>query len=101
MAVDAARILAGFDEIDRLAQLETGALQLEEGESDLRDVVTRTLRRLDGVLRPRSARIELIAQGGPFTIGMAGIDAMQALGEPAIGGRYIKREQKYARDASC
>jgi two-component system, OmpR family, sensor kinase len=77
VAVDAARILAGFDEIDRLAQLETGALRLEDGESDLRDVVTRTLRRLDGVLRPRSARIELIAQGGPFTIGMAGIDAMQ------------------------
>ena len=77
VAVDAARVLAGFDEIDRLARLETGTLRLDEGESDLRDVVTRTLRRLDGVLRPRGARIELVAHGSPFSVGMAQPDAMQ------------------------
>src|SRR5690606_4544613 len=59
IAVDAARLMAGFDEIDRLAKLETGALQLEPGESDWREVVATILRRLDGVLRPRGARIEL------------------------------------------
>lgn len=77
VAVDAARVLAGFDEIDRFARLETGALRLDEGECDLREVVTRTLRRLEAVLRPRGARIELVAQGGPFTAGMAEVDAMQ------------------------
>jgi signal transduction histidine kinase len=77
VAVDAARVLAGFDEIDRLARLEVGALQLDEGECDMREVVVRTLRRLDGVLRPRSARIELLAEGGPFIFGMAEADAMQ------------------------
>jgi two-component system OmpR family sensor kinase len=77
VAVDAARVMAGFDEIDRLAGLETGSLRLDEGECDLRDVVTRTLRRLEGVLRPRSARIELVARGSPFTVGMAEADAMQ------------------------
>jgi signal transduction histidine kinase len=77
VAVDAARVMAGFDEIDRLARLESGALRLDEGECDFREVVTRTLRRLEGVLRPRSARIELAARGSPFTVGMAEADAMQ------------------------
>jgi two-component system, OmpR family, sensor kinase len=77
VAVDAARIMAGFDEIDRLARLETGSLQLDDGECDLREIVIATLRRLEGVLRPRSARIELTAHGSPFTIAMAPADAMQ------------------------
>ena len=77
VAVDAARLMAGFDELERLARLETGALELDEGECDLRNVVARTLRRLEGVLRPRSARMELIAHGSPFTIGMAETDAGQ------------------------
>ena len=68
IAVDAARLLAGFDEIDRLARLETGALPLSAGRSDLREVIVQLLRRLEGVLRPRSARIELAVRGGPFTL---------------------------------
>jgi two-component system OmpR family sensor kinase len=77
VAVDAARVMAGFDEIDRLARLEIGVLRLDEGECDLREVVGRTLRRLDGVLRPRSARIELTAKGSRFAVGMTEADAMQ------------------------
>jgi len=77
VAVDAARLMAGFDEIDRLARLETGALRLDEGRCDLREAIARTLRRLDGALRPRSARIELAATGAPFIVGMAEVDAMQ------------------------
>jgi two-component system OmpR family sensor kinase len=77
IAVDAARLMAGFDEIDRLARLETGALRLDEGQSDLRDTIARTLRRLEGALRPRGARIELAAQGAPFTVAMEEADAMQ------------------------
>jgi len=77
VAVDAARLMAGFDEIDRFARLETGALQLDEGESDFAEVVTAILRRLEGVLRPRSARIELVASGSPFTLGIAEAEAQQ------------------------
>jgi signal transduction histidine kinase len=77
VAVDAARVMAGFDEIDRLARLETGALQLEAGECDWRDVISTILRRLEGALRPRSARIALAARGSPFTIGVEETDAMQ------------------------
>ncbi|MEO6388634.1 MAG: histidine kinase dimerization/phospho-acceptor domain-containing protein [Croceibacterium sp.] len=77
IAVDAARLLAGFDEVDRLAQLESGALQLEPGSSDLRDVVGQLLQRLGGVLRPRSARIELAVRGSPFIVGLEDDDIKQ------------------------
>ncbi len=77
IAVDAARLLAGFEELDRLAGLETGTMRLDEGESDLRETIALTVRRLDGVLRPRSARIELAATGGPFAIGLGETDSRQ------------------------
>lgn len=79
IAVDAARLLAGFDEIDRLARLESGALRLEEGRCDLREVAGQLLRRLEGVLRPRSARIDLTARGAPFTLAIDEREAQQLL----------------------
>ena len=71
ISVDAARLLAGFDELERLARLETGAATLESGASDLAEVCTETLRRLRPVLEPREARIELITRGGPFPLAVA------------------------------
>jgi hypothetical protein len=68
IAVDAARLLAGFEELDRLAQLEARSLDLVAGNSDLREAVVRLLRRLEGVLRPRNARMTLAAWGSPFTV---------------------------------
>ena len=55
IAADAARILAGFDELDRLAQLETGAMTLAVGEADLAALVLRTATQLAPVLEPRGA----------------------------------------------
>jgi len=77
VAVDAARLMAGFDEIDRLARLEAGAITLEEGSSDLREVIAQMLRRLEGALRPRSARIQLITEGLHFTIAVEEAEATQ------------------------
>ena len=77
VAVDAARLMAGFDEIERLARLETGAQDLTEGRSDWREVVGQILRRLDGALRPRSAKIDLFVEGSPFTVGVEHAEAMQ------------------------
>lgn len=71
ISVDAARLLAGFDEVERLARLESGAARLDPGEADLRDVVHDTLRRLDGVLRARDAGFDLEVSGSPFTLGIA------------------------------
>jgi len=59
IAADAARILAGFDELDRLALLETSALGIEPGEADLAQLLRRTLEQLAPVLEPRNAGIAL------------------------------------------
>ena len=55
---DAARILAGFDELDRLARLETGTVDMESGECDFADVVQIQVGQLQNVLSPRVARID-------------------------------------------
>ena len=64
IAGDAARMLAGFDELDRLVKLEAGALELEEGSADLRAIVFATIGQLDTVLKPRSAGFDLAGAQG-------------------------------------
>lgn len=59
IAADAARILAGFEELDRLAKLETGVIEIEPGRADLARIIAQTNRQLDQVLRPRMAGIAL------------------------------------------
>lgn len=59
IAADAARILAGFEELDRLARLETGAIAIEPGESDLATLVQRTAEQLDAVLATQNAGFTL------------------------------------------
>ncbi|MES2698378.1 MAG: histidine kinase dimerization/phospho-acceptor domain-containing protein [Pseudomonadota bacterium] len=71
IAVDAAKLLAGFDEIDRLSRLEAGVLELDAGEADLREAVEQTVRRMDGVLRPRNAGFAVSGQGEAFATALA------------------------------
>ncbi|MEO0699891.1 MAG: histidine kinase dimerization/phospho-acceptor domain-containing protein, partial [Pseudomonadota bacterium] len=59
IASDAARILAGFEELDRLSRLETGTATMEPGESDLAALVRRTQAQLSQVLAPRMAGMSL------------------------------------------
>ena len=59
IAADAARILAGFDELDRLARLETGVLAIEPGEADLARMTRRILDQIGPVLQTREAAIIL------------------------------------------
>jgi signal transduction histidine kinase len=70
IGVDAARLLAGFDEIDRLARLESAALALSADGCNFRLVVEATLRRLEGVTRPRSAHLRLLTSGEMFSVGL-------------------------------
>ncbi len=60
IAADAAHILAGFEELDRLAKLETKAIEIETGECDLASVVAQTIGQLTPVLGPRMAGIDLV-----------------------------------------
>ncbi len=59
IAGDTAQVLAGFDELDRLVKLETGALVPESGACDLAAVVDETIARLRAWTGPR---------GGGFTL---------------------------------
>ena len=58
IAGDAAHILAGFDELDRLAKLEVGALTPETGEADFGAILRHQIQQLQGVLSPRVARFD-------------------------------------------
>ncbi|WP_296718427.1 histidine kinase dimerization/phospho-acceptor domain-containing protein [Erythrobacter sp.] len=64
IAADAARILAGFDELDRLARLESGAGAMEPGESDLVQLVRRIVGQIAPVLAARAAAVEFAPQSG-------------------------------------
>lgn len=59
IAGDAARILAGFDELDRLARLESGMLELEEGECDFSAALRATVAQLSQFLEARSSAIAM------------------------------------------
>jgi two-component system OmpR family sensor kinase len=59
IAADAAHILAGFDELDRLARLETGVLDIAPGQADLAALVRRMTEQLAAVLTARGAGLAL------------------------------------------
>ncbi len=61
IAGDGARVLAGFEELDRLAQLESGAMALAGGESDLGAIVARLVEQIAPVLEGRNAQLSLDA----------------------------------------
>ena len=75
VGVDAARLLAGFDEIDRLTRLIAGALELSAEGSNFRLVAERTLRRLEGVTRPRGAQLRLLTSGEAFAVTLGEADS--------------------------
>ena len=71
IAGDSAHILAGFDELDRLARLETGELDLESGESDFAAIVRAQLDQLQTVLGPRVARFDARIADRPAALALA------------------------------
>jgi signal transduction histidine kinase len=77
IAGDAARILAGFEELDRLAKFESGAIELDEGTADFRAIVAGMARQLDAVLGQRSAGLELEAPLGRCPVALSRNDAEQ------------------------
>lgn len=58
IAGDAARMLAGFAEIERFARLEAGTQDMPDGSADFATVVRRQVAQLQTVLSPRVSRIE-------------------------------------------
>lgn len=58
IAGDAARMLAGLGEVERLARLEAGTQEMAEGSSDFVAVVRRQASQLQSALSPRVARLD-------------------------------------------
>lgn len=58
IAGDSARMLAGFDELDRLVQLEGGVRDLEPGSSDFATILRKQIEQLQTVLSSRVARLD-------------------------------------------
>ncbi len=77
IAVDAARLMAAFDEMDRLARLQSQAMAIAPGAADMRAAIHDTLQRLEGALRPRGAGMALEVSGGPFGVPFADGDMRQ------------------------
>lgn len=59
IASDAAQMLAGFDELDRLARLDSAALALEPGTADLAMIVSALIRQLEPFTGPRQSGFTL------------------------------------------
>lgn len=68
IAGDCAHILAGFEELDRLVKLETGALRLEPGECDIASVLVETVARLEAWTAPRRSGFALPSDIGSATL---------------------------------
>lgn len=71
IAGDAARIMAGFEEMDRLARLETGAFDVDSGACDLAVLVARQLAQLRLVIEPRMAGFEAQLVASPCPVGLS------------------------------
>jgi len=71
IAGDAARMLAGFDELDRLAKLESGALTLDEGDTDFAATIAGLTRQLGEVLGARNARFSADLGHEPWPIALS------------------------------
>ena len=59
IAADAARILGGFDDIDRMVKLETGHLAPEAGTADIGAVFDRLMDQLEHVVASREVRLRV------------------------------------------
>jgi signal transduction histidine kinase len=68
IAGDCAHILAGFEELDRLVKLESGAMRLEDGECDLARVLAQTIVRLRAWTEPRGSGFSMLADPSATTL---------------------------------
>lgn len=76
---DAARILAAFDELDRLVKLGAGAIALREGSCDLAAVTSRIVGQLEPWTSQRSSGFSVEADDGPLLVEMRGDEAERML----------------------
>ncbi len=75
IAADAARMLAGFEELDRLARLEAGALTPDGGSCDLAMTIAGIVHQLEPYTATRSSGFALTADSGALFVALAPAEA--------------------------
>ena len=75
IAGDSARMLAGFDELDRLVRLDSGALALDPGECDLLPILEATAAQLESFNAPRRSGLVLECAEDVLPIALAQAEA--------------------------
>ena len=75
IAGDAARMLAGFEEMDRLARLDSGAMTLDPGTCDMAAVTQMLIGQLNAHLGQRSSGFDLALDPGVLPVAL---DASEA-----------------------
>lgn len=75
IAGDTAQILAGFEELDRLVRLESGAVTLDAGECDLSSLVQDTVARLRSWTTPRGGMFHVDDSLGTYAVALEREDA--------------------------
>ncbi len=75
IAGDAARMLAAFEELERLAQLDSGVLELETGTCDFASVVATSVAQLAPHTGPRSSGFSVRIDQRPLLVPLAEIEA--------------------------
>lgn len=71
IASDAAQMLAGFEEVERLVKLESQTLAIETGEADAAAIVTRLVEQVSPVLLARNVRLAVDLCPGPIAVRLA------------------------------
>ena len=74
IAGDAARMLSAFEELERLARLESGAMELDTGETDLGSLTTATVAQLSAHTTSRGSGFALRLEDAPLPVGLARLE---------------------------
>ncbi len=75
IAADAARMLAGFEDIERLALLESGRVRITPGEADFAAIMARLVAQLDPLIGPREIRLRATVPTSPLVVAIAAPEA--------------------------
>lgn len=70
IVADAARMLAGFEELERLARLQTGVIRPEPGACDFAAVAAAAVARLQPQVEARGAKLSLAGPGVPLFVAL-------------------------------
>ncbi len=68
IAADAAQMLAGFEEVERLVKLESRAMAIEEGEADAAAIIARMVEQVTPMLAARNVRLDVTMPDEPLIV---------------------------------